>query len=125
MYNVTKGGDSKYGNVVIITTEDVGEFELPFAAIQKARNLKRNWDTSKKIRFLINEQVFSINQLDSWAHNEYKSLSKCGSCPAILHDKEVFTHAFSDKLFCCQLCADKDYKYYLETLDEEHECDYL
>jgi hypothetical protein len=125
MYNVNKDTHSKYGNVIVITTEDVGEFELPFHAINKARSLKREWVSTKKIRFLVNEQVLSINQLDSWAHNEYKSLAKCNMCPAILHDKNVFTHPFcNEKLFCSQECADKDYKLYLEKLEDEEECDF-
>lgn len=125
MYNVIKNVDSKYGNVIVITTEDVGEFELPFPAINKARVIKRQWETSKKIRFLVNEQVLSINQLESWAFNEYKSLAKCDICPAILHDKNVFTHPFcNEKLFCSQECADKDYKIHLEKLEDEEECDF-
>lgn len=125
MYNVTTGGDSKYGTIVIITIDNVGEFELPFDAIRKAKSLRKAMNTTKKIRFLIDEQVFSLNQLDSWAFNEYKSLSKCNNCPVILHDKNVFTHPFCrEKLFCSQVCADEDYKLYLEKTEDEEECDY-
>lgn len=125
MYTVIIDTNSKYGNVIVIETNAIGEYELPFDAILKAKSLRRKMNTSKKIRFLINEQVLSLNQLDSWAFNEYKSLSKCTNCPAILHDKEVFTHAFcKEKLFCSQHCADEDYKLYLEKSEDEHECDY-
>lgn len=125
MYNVTKGGDSKYGNVIIINIEDNGEFELPFAAIQKARAIKREWLNGKKIKFLINEELYSINQLDSWAHQEYKALPKCESCAKILKD-QVYTHPLCGaNLFCTQACADKDHKYLVDKRDgeEEHEFD--
>jgi hypothetical protein len=125
MYTVSTGADSKYGNIVIISTIDIGEYELPFDAVRKAKSLRREMNTTKKIRFLVNEQVLSLTQLESWAYNEYKSLSKCTNCPVILHDKEVFAHAFSkEKLFCSQYCADEDYKLYLEKTEDEYECDY-
>jgi hypothetical protein len=112
MYTVSTGADSKYGNIVIISTIDIGEYELPFDAVRKAKSLRREMNTTKKIRFLVNEQVLSLTQLES-------------NCPVILHDKEVFAHAFSkEKLFCSQYCADEDYKLYLEKTEDEYECDY-
>lgn len=125
MYNVSKD-NNKYGNVIIISISEIGEFELPFAAIQKAKSLKKEWITNSKIRFLINEQILSTNQLDSWAIKEYSSLIKCSMCPTIINNKNVFTHTYSyDKLFCSQGCADKDYILYLEKLEDEEPIEYL
>jgi predicted RNA-binding Zn-ribbon protein involved in translation (DUF1610 family) len=126
MYKVYKETHSKYGNVIVINTEDIGEYELPFEAVNNAKSIKRLWATDGKVRFLINGQVLSINKLDSWANKEYKELSICSSCPNILNGKVVFTMPHCGiKLFCSQSCADKEYKFYLENLDEEEECDYL
>ena len=125
MYNVIKETSDTYGNIISINTEDIGEFELPFDAIRLALSIKRQWIISGKIRFLINGQVMSARQAESWANKEYKALAKCSGCPTILNGKDVYTNPHCGiKLFCSQLCADKDYKYYLENLDEEFECDY-
>lgn len=126
MYNVNKEEHPTYGNVITISIEDIGEFTLPFDAVKKARSIKTSWKTSGKIRFLINNQILNIKQVESWSIHEYRELPKCYMCPAILTGKEIFLHAHCrEHVFCSQSCADKDYKYYLENLDEEHECDYL
>lgn len=124
MYKVIQHNHSKYGNVVEVSREEVSQFETPFQAINKALTLKRLWAVEGKVRYLVAGQIMSSKQMETWANEEYKSLPKCENCAKIL-DGDVFTNTLSPgKLFCTQLCADKDFKYQTDKLldEEEFEC---
>lgn len=126
-YSVSRQNDPKYGNVIIISIDNDGEFETPFQAVNKLRNIKRLWkneDPKTKIRYLIDGQILTLSQTETWSNNEYKELPKCESCAKILRE-QVFTHALCGKnLFCSQACADKNYKFItdLQEEEEEYEC---
>lgn len=123
MYNVYKEKHSVYGNIIVINIEDNGKFNLPFDAVNKGLTIKRLWKTKSKIRFFINGQIMSAKEAESWANKEYKILEKCTACSNILINKCIIY--LNNKAYCSQLCADKDYQYYLDHLDEEVEIDYL
>lgn len=125
MYSVSKQVHSQYGNVIEITREEVGEFISPFDAYRKATKLYKEWRSDKKVkvRVLVDSQVITLAQADSWSINEYKSLPKCEECAKIL-EGPVLTHQLSNKhFFCSQVCADKNYVYIISNRDEEEEFD--
>jgi hypothetical protein len=127
MYKVMKLIHVKYGNVIEITRDDLGEFESPFVAFHRAKQLRRLWleEGLLKVKILIDNQVLTVRQAEVWATEEYKSLPKCYWCVAILGE-DVFTHRLSgEHLFCTQNCADKDYHSYIEKMCDEDDIDYI
>lgn len=125
MYSVSKQTHPQYGNIVEIIREDTGEFISPFDAYRKVVKLYREWRADKKIkvRVLVDSQVITLAQADSWSINEYKSLPKCEECAKIL-EGPIFTHQLSgEKLFCSKICADNNYAYIISNRDEEEEFD--
>lgn len=128
MYNVSKQTHDKYGNVIDITKEEVGEFETPFRAINRGLTLRRQWmeaSSDIKVRFLIDGQIMTTSKAEHWANEEYRSLPKCEACGKILGG-DVYTHQLcGSNLFCSQPCADKDYNFQVEKMSDEEECDYL
>lgn len=127
MYNVTVNDHHLYGQIIEISIIDIGNYLSPFQAINVARTIRRTFleQNITKIRFLINEQILTIKQLEKWALEEYKTLPKCADCFSILQ-LEVFTHQYCGKnLFCSQRCADLDYLKEIEKRNDELEIDYL
>lgn len=127
MYKVSKEVHKKYGNVIKITRDDIGEYESPYPAFQQVKFLRRIWmeQGQTKVRVLIDQQILTIKQAEVWADEEYKSLPKCETCGKIL-DGNVFTHRLGGKnLFCTQICSDKDYAWQMEKLLDEEEIEYL
>ena len=125
MYNVTKQNHPQYGNVIEIIRDEAGPAPTPFQAEQLARKEYRLWKESgtKKIRFLIDQQIVNLTELTHWSHEEYKSLSKCQECGKILSG-DVYTHSLSgDALFCRQACADANYDWQVDHLSDCEECD--
>ena len=125
MYNVVRQNHSKYGNVIEIARDDAGESQTPFQASNKAIMMRRLWRESDggKVRILIDGKVLTVAQTEQWSNEEYKSLPKCEACAKILRG-DVYTHKFcGSNLFCSQACADKDYNYHMEKLNDEEECD--
>jgi hypothetical protein len=126
MYNVVRQTHEKYGNVIEITKEEIGEFETPFRAVNRALTIRRQWiDSTSKVRLLVDGQVVTPNGAEHWANEEYRSLPKCEACAKILGG-DVYTHQLcGSNLFCSQPCADKDYAFQVEKMNDEEECDYL
>lgn len=108
-----------------IARDEPGVFSTPFEALRQATKLHREWvaEGAKKVRILVNHQILTLKQAESWANEEYRELPKCESCAKILNGP-VFTHKYcKSNLFCSQECADKDYDYIVSQWDEETECD--
>lgn len=126
MYSVKKQVHTQYGNVVEIAREELAEFVSPFDAYRKAVKVYKEWkgNTKIKIRVLVDSQVMTLSDADSWSINEYKTLPKCESCGKIL-DGKVFLHQLSgEKLFCSQDCADKDYVIQVEKSNDNEESEF-
>jgi hypothetical protein len=125
MYSVTRQSHVKYGNIIEIGKEDSGDCQTPFQAYNKAKMMRRLWLESDggKVRILVDGKVMTVAQTEKWSNDEYRSLPKCEACANILRG-DVYTHKFcGSNLFCSQSCADKDYNYRMEKLNEEEECD--
>lgn len=125
MYSVSRQIHDRYGNIVEITREEAGQYTSPFDAFRQASRERRQWKTEStdKIRLLVDGQVMTVAQADSWSITEYKSLPKCEECAKILND-DVFTHQLCGcNLFCSQKCADKNYNYIIDNLGDEEEFD--
>ena len=125
MYTVTRQTHTKYGNIIEIAREDSGDSQTPFQAYNKAKMMRRLWMESDggKVRILVDGKVMTVAQAERWSTEEYKSLPKCEACAKILNG-DVYTHKFCGSyLFCSQACADKDYNYHMEKLNDEEECD--
>jgi hypothetical protein len=109
-------------------------YKLPTKKLGLAKPLSKlnNWQEKnisygrmKKIqsRFLIDNQIFDINQLERWSYDEYKSLPKCQNCGKILFG-EVFSNSFSDsQLFCSKYCSDDDYHRQVAHLNDFVDCE--
>lgn len=127
MYSVSRQTHPKHGNVIQIVREDGGIYQTPGLAYNYAAKTRRLWkeESNQKVRFLIDDQIMTSAQAETWVHVEYKSLPKCHVCSAILQGR-VFTHKqCGEYLFCSSACADKDYQIYLDNLLDEEEIDYL
>jgi len=124
MYIVRQQQHEGYGNVVVLERQEHG-IASPFLAVQQALKQKRLWKESgiKGIRLLIDGQVMTTAQAESWQRNEYQSLPKCQECGSLLGE-EVYTHQFcGDNLFCSQCCADQNYHENMEKLKDEEDSD--
>lgn len=126
MYSVSRCLHAQHGSVIQIVRDMNGLHLTPFQAVQCACKERRLWieGGTKKVRILADDQVMSTKQADHWAHEEHSSLPKCEGCAKILND-DVHTHQLSDKFFCSQFCADKNYIEEVEKLKDEEEIDYL
>jgi hypothetical protein len=125
MYIVSRSNDEKYGNVVAILRTEDGQ-QSPFFISEEAKKEKRLWEEQEKIkvRFMVDNQILTINQLETWAHEEYRHLPKCSYCAHILYG-DVHTNGLSSgALFCSTFCADRDYHIQVERLDDCEECDF-
>jgi len=125
MYNVMRQRHEQYGYVITITREEVGEFDTPFRAVNRAIKLRQVWigDGASKVRILIDGQVMITKRAESWAIQEYKELPKCEECAKILGEA-VFTHKYCGRnLFCSEVCSNKNFDYIVSQWDEEIECD--
>ncbi len=120
-YNVSKSITDSYGEIIILSIEENGEFKNPFKAFNKIKLLKR----LSKSKIMINDQILNIKQTEKWINEEYFSLPKCFSCGEILSacsSNDVFTHKLCGvNLFCSQKCADKDLSFQLDKLNDEEE----
>lgn len=124
MYSVEKDYTEQYGNVIKINRCTESSFETPFQAFNQALTLLRLWKDGGKIRFLVNGQILTKKQTEKWSNEEYKSLPKCENCAKILSGS-IYTHSLSrGYIFCTQGCADKDYVFKVEQLEDERECDF-
>lgn len=127
MYNVCRKIHDVYGNVILVSIEETGEFKSPFKAAEQVKSLRRLWleDGSVRVKILINNQILTVKELDKWSANEYNFLPKCHYCVTILNN-EVFTHQLcGNNLFCSQECANRDYSLKIEEMNSEEEIDYL
>jgi hypothetical protein len=126
MYSVSKIVHEKYGKVVQITRDELGKINTPFEAFLKASHIRRIWNGKgkSKVRLLIDSQIMSISEADKWANDEYKSLPKCKECGNILNGK-VYTHNLcGSNLFCKQSCADKNFNFEMEKLNDNEESEF-
>lgn len=122
MYKVSQQTHEKYGDVIEIVRDDIALHETPFRALNAATTMRRLWGKGK-IRFLIDGQIMTLKQAETWSNEEYKSLPKCEGCAKILSGN-LYTHNLShNHVFCSQICADKDYAFQMEKLLDEEECD--
>jgi len=127
MYSISRITHEKHGKVVEISRDENGSFETPFWAVEKAKTEKRLWLTegAKKVKFLVDNKILTLSELESWGHHEYQTLPKCYSCAAILKET-VFTHKLcGTNLFCSQDCADKDFVRLTEVDNDESEFECL
>lgn len=127
MYSVNRVTHQLYGSIVAVERQENGSFDTPSRAVQAAIKERRLWKESgqKKVRILIDDQILTPNQAESWAHEEYKTLPKCKGCAKILSEN-LYTHQLCRSgFFCSQDCADKDYTEEIEKLKDEEEIDYL
>ena len=124
MYSLHRENNPQYGPVIQITHQEVGTCETPFQIEQLARKEYLLWQNEKiQSRFLIDNQIFDINQLERWSYDEYKSLPKCQNCGKILFG-EVFSNSFSDsQLFCSKYCSDDDYHRQVAHLNDFVDCE--
>jgi len=127
MYKVSRQIHEKYGNTIEVIRDESGSEQTPFQAVQQAIRLRRLWkeESKSKIRILIDGQVLTPSQAETWANEEYKSLPKCEECGKVLSG-DVYTHQFcGDNLFCSSRCADKNYDFQVEKMNDndETECD--
>ena len=115
-YLVAHKNHEQYGNVIEISRSEEGLI-TPYKAYLKAKDLKNKF--TGKIRFLIDQQILvTANQVEIWARDEYQALPKCQECAKILA-VDVFTHQFSDCLFCSQVCADKNFEFEIKKFEED------
>jgi hypothetical protein len=127
MYTVSRQTEVKYGNVILISLDELGLHKTPFQAYNDAVRKRRIWieEGTKKIRFLVYGQIINPNDLYHWATEEYKSLPKCYNCNKILNDN-VYTHDLcGNNLFCSQFCADSNYNYEIERDEDVEEVEHL
>jgi hypothetical protein len=124
MYSVRRQTHPQYGSVVEILREETGTCINPFQAEQQARKERRLWQDEKiKARFLIDNQILALTDLEKWSHDEYQSLPKCQDCGKLLCG-EVFSHSLADsQFFCSQSCADNNYHRKVDHLNDCEECD--
>lgn len=125
MYNVVRQTHERYGKVIQISREEGGACNTPFDALHAATRLRRLWleEGAIKVQILVDMQVMTVKQTESWANQEYKELPKCEECAKILGEN-VFTHKYcKTNLFCSQICSDKNFDYIVSQWDEETECD--
>ncbi len=125
MYKVSRQTHAKYGQVIEIIRDDPGEELSPFRAVNKAIALRRVWkeESNSKVRILVDGQVMTPSRAETWANEEYKSLPKCEECGAILGG-DVHTHTLSDDLFCSPKCADKNYDFKVEKMNDNEETEF-
>jgi hypothetical protein len=125
MYSVRRQIHPQYGPVVEITREDDGLFSAPFLAEQQARKEHQKWREENILgRFLIDDQILDLTQLEKWSHEEYRDLPKCQECGSLLLLEEVFPHRYSDNnLFCSQNCSNTNYHRRVDHLNDYEECD--
>ncbi len=127
MYNVLRQSHELYGEIILISLEETGSYLSPFQAANQARLLRRA-SLEKgivKVRFLINNEILTLQELENWAKQEYEFLPKCCACGSIL-EIQVHTHPLcKSNLFCSQQCADMDYTSKNEKILDEVEIDYL
>jgi hypothetical protein len=123
MYSVRRNNHPQYGSIIEIVTEENGIYKSPFQVEKQAKKEYRLWilETSK-VRFLFDNQIFNINQIERWARDEYKSLPKCHGCAAIL-DELLFTNSIEQAFFCSQRCADLSYQQQMDRFNDYEECD--
>jgi hypothetical protein len=124
MYVVRQQQDEKYGNVVVLERQENGILS-PFLALQQVFRQRRLWKESgvERVKLLIDGQIMTTSQAESWSREEYKSLPKCQECGAIL-SQDVYTHQFcDDNLFCSQRCADQNYHEKMEKIKDEEDSD--
>lgn len=125
MYSVRSQLHPQYGNVIEIAREDNGAFSTPLSAEQEARRAHQKWYQEKIMsRFLIDDQIFDITELEKWRHEEYQSLPKCQECGALLPLAEVFPHKYSGTdLFCSQNCSNSNFYRMVDHFNDYEECD--
>jgi len=124
MFSIKRLQHPDYGSVVVIESVDIGL--LPLQVISPAIKEYRAYrqQSVNPVRFLINEQIMTLPQMEKWAHDEHRSLPKCQSCAKILVG-EVHPGGFrGDTFFCSELCAHQNYLQELDKIDDEHECDF-
>lgn len=124
MYKVNRLRHEQYGNVIEIIRSENGILN-PFDAYYKSKYMRRQWieESLSKVRFLVDNQLLTEAQTNSWAKDEYKSLPKCEECAALLNE-DVFTHAQSKGLFCTKKCADKNYVFQVERMNDNEESEF-
>lgn len=125
MYTIDKIIHTEYGNIIQINLDAGGLILTSFAVVQQAKKEHRLWKEQgiKKIRFLIDNQILTIQQVENWAIEEYKKIPKCDFCAHILKE-DIFTNQLSNKKFCSIVCNDKDYIEEMDKLKDEFECDF-
>lgn len=126
-YSIARIEHNRYKSILEITRVERGEYSSPFKVLNAGEKLRRTYLESDKIKlkFLVDGQVLTHAQFETWANEEYRALPKCQECAQILTD-EVFTHHLDmQNFFCSQVCADRNYQTCLDRYSDEEECDYL
>lgn len=94
----------------------------PFDLERAAKRQRRLWVEATKIRYLLDNQVLTGNQLGSWAKEEYRELPKCGLCQVIL-GQDLYQHSLTNDFFCSRTCADQHYDQTEDHLNDYEEVD--
>lgn len=111
MYKVKRSTHEKYGNIIEILRDEIGEIETSFFATEDAKKQKRLWKEAggTKIRFLVDGQILTADELEKWSREEYRSLPKCGWCAKVLGEQVATNNLSSGDLYCSRNCADNHY----------------
>jgi len=126
MYKIIKHTNHlNYGKTIEIVKDNSMPMITPFQVANKALQMKRLWKekTKYKIKLLVAGRILTDSQLESWSIEEYKLLPKCEECGKILAD-QIYTHRLSDHFFCTQLCADRNYDFILEKMNDNEESEF-
>jgi hypothetical protein len=114
----------QYGPVIYV--ENVKQGLFPLQLLQQANKEFHAYqaEANKPIRFLVDEQLLTINQLERWANDEHNQIPKCFQCAQILIG-EVYCGTFHGQhWFCSSLCRDQNFLEEMERINDEHECDF-
>jgi hypothetical protein len=128
MYKTSLITYDRYGPVIQIDRVDYQtNLSTPFLVVQQAIRERKQWLLSGADRccIFIDEQIFTPQEAERWASEEYKSLPKCPACGNFL-DECVYPSRFLDgRLHCSQACADRTDEEEMEKYQDEEEIDYL
>lgn len=115
----------KENNKNYIEVSSPGDIISPYDVVNKIFSLKTKFkqNSSAKLNYIVFGKNMSFPQVKTWSNEEYKKIPKCGDCAKIL-EENVFTHSFSDKIFCSENCSNNNYSEISNKFEEEeHEFD--
>lgn len=116
-----------YGHLIVIE-ENGDDIVSPLPIFDQAIRQQKEWQqqVNQPVRFFLNDQIMTNQQMEQWANEEYQSLPKCQRCVQIL-DGEMYPGGFcGNDLFCSSHCYHQNYMEKMVKMNEEmEEVDYL